>query len=199
MRLMNSFRAVNEATKVVLNYHKMGKKDPMNKVYSNIFSVMAKESRKLENQLEVDEVNLRMKIRAENAKIMKKSKAYEYDMNKELAGTSEGSTFLFIFSWTQTGQDWGRRKMSQVAKKTLKNDQQTVNQCYYDLMISKKKNSVVWRIILYWIYWFENQFKLNSTWANLTIMLTPATTKNLKVHCKGKHKNCLPNGNKYTE
>lgn len=98
MRLMNSFRAVNEATKVVLNYHKMGKKDPMNKVYSNIFSVMAKESRKLENQLEVDEVNLRMKIRAENAKIMKKSKAYEYDMNKELAGTSEGSTFLFIFS-----------------------------------------------------------------------------------------------------
>lgn len=39
--------------------------------------------------------------------------------------------------------------MSQVAKKTLKNDQQTVNQCYYDLMISKKKNSVVWRIILY--------------------------------------------------
>jgi regulator of sigma D len=92
LRLMNSFRAVTEATKVVINYHKMGKKDPMNKIYSNIFSVLDKESRKLENQFELDEINIRLKIRAENAKIQKRGKVSDYGMTKELAGTSEGRT-----------------------------------------------------------------------------------------------------------
>jgi len=63
LRLMNSFRAVSEATKVVINYHKMGKKDPMYKIYGNIFNVLDKESRKLENHFEIDEFNIRAKIR----------------------------------------------------------------------------------------------------------------------------------------
>ena len=79
---MNSFRAVTEATKVVVNYHKMGKKDPMNKIYSNIFSVLSKESRKLEKQFELDEINIRLKIRAQNTKIQGMSKIVDYGMTK---------------------------------------------------------------------------------------------------------------------
>ena len=92
---MNSFRAVSEATKVVINYHKMSKKDPMNKIYSNIFSVLEKESRRIERQFDLDDINIRMKIRAENAKIRRRKEIIEYyGLNKELAGTAEDGTEL---------------------------------------------------------------------------------------------------------
>ena len=60
----------------------MSKKDPLNKVYNNIFNVLNKEGKKLESQLELDEVNIRLKIRVENAKTQRTNKVCDYGMTK---------------------------------------------------------------------------------------------------------------------
>ena len=65
MTVVNSFKAVMQATGVALNYHKLAKKDSLNKVYSSVFNVLAKESRKLEEQLKHEEVRLDMMIEEE--------------------------------------------------------------------------------------------------------------------------------------
>ena len=52
MSLVNSFRAVSQATTVVINYHKIVKKDSLNKTYTGVFNVLCKESRKLQIKLE---------------------------------------------------------------------------------------------------------------------------------------------------
>lgn len=44
---MNSFRAFTQATSVAINYHKLTKKDSLNKIYNSVFNVLAKESQKL--------------------------------------------------------------------------------------------------------------------------------------------------------
>lgn len=55
---MKSFTAVMQASAVAYNYHKLAKKDSLNKVYSSVFNVLSKESRKLEEQLKLEEVKL---------------------------------------------------------------------------------------------------------------------------------------------
>ena len=47
LHLINSFRTVTHATRIVFNYHNKTRKDSLNKVHTNILSILAKEGRKL--------------------------------------------------------------------------------------------------------------------------------------------------------
>lgn len=45
--LMNSFRSWSQTLEVVMNFHKLSKKDSLSKTYTNVFTLLNKETRKL--------------------------------------------------------------------------------------------------------------------------------------------------------
>ena len=97
LTVINSFKAVMQATSVAINYHKLAKKDSLNKVYSSVFNVLAKESRKLEEQLKLEEMKLDTKIEEQMEKEeIEQNRSYSLLMNKELGGTTAGCIFLDI-------------------------------------------------------------------------------------------------------
>jgi hypothetical protein len=80
---------VNEAAKVVLNYHKMSKKDSLSKVYGSVFTVLAKEGKRLQNQLDIEQMRIETMLIAERAREPgeKREKELNYGMSKELSST----------------------------------------------------------------------------------------------------------------
>lgn len=52
LNLMNTFRSFGHAINVAMNFHKLTKKDSLNKAHSNVFNVLTKETRKLQAQMD---------------------------------------------------------------------------------------------------------------------------------------------------
>ena len=92
--MINNLRNVKRAGTVVMNNHKINKRDRLTSEFMNSFNILCKEEEKLQKKLEVEQTKMEKIIISE--KITEEIKGNNCGMPIELAKTAPGCIFYDI-------------------------------------------------------------------------------------------------------